>query len=56
MDKVRGLGRYGTDTPAERLDLPSEQETLEQREQRTLEDHFSNCHKERKKLYFFQMT
>ena len=38
LDKVRALWRYGTDTPAEPLDLPSEHETLEQRVQRTFED------------------
>lgn len=38
LDKVRALWRYETDTPAEPLDLPSEQETLEQRVQRSLED------------------
>ena len=38
LDKVRALWRYETDTPAEPLDLPSEQETLEQQVQRSLED------------------
>ena len=38
LDKVWALWRYETDTPTELLDLPSEQETLEQRAQRTLKD------------------
>ena len=36
--KFGHCGHYGTDTPAEPLDLPSEHETLEQQVQRTLED------------------
>ena len=38
LDKVRSLWRYEKETPTEPLDLPSEEETLEQRVQRTLED------------------
>ena len=37
-DKVRSLWRYEKETPTEPLDLPSEEETLKQRVQRTLED------------------
>ena len=38
LDKVRSQWRYEKETTTEPLDLPSEQETVEQRVQRILED------------------